>query len=50
MNRCNFIYDFAVSKEQMKKILESPGISEEYLEECRKAAELFKKPSKEVKR
>lgn len=43
------IFEFEVSKGKLKEVLErfnKPGLTKEYLDECNKIAEKYRKPSK----
>ncbi len=49
INRSNNIFEFTVSKDDFNSIvkkLEKPGLTKEYLDECKRVANLYKKPSK----
>ncbi|WP_225891607.1 hypothetical protein [Clostridium botulinum] len=48
-NRSNNIFEFTVSKDDFNSIvkkLEKPGLTKEYLDKCKRVANLYKKPSK----
>lgn len=40
------IFEFSLTKDAIKKVLEMKGISKDYLEQCKKTSQMYKKPSK----
>ncbi|EKS4345272.1 hypothetical protein QB607_003277 [Clostridium botulinum] len=49
-NTSSNIFEFTIAKDSFNSIikkLEEPGLTKEYLNECKRIAELYKKPSKD---
>lgn len=40
------IFEFSLSKDAIKKVLEMKGITKDYLEQCKKTSQMYKKPTK----
>ncbi|WP_202630081.1 hypothetical protein [Clostridium botulinum] len=48
-NKSNNIFEFTIAKDDFNSIvkkLEEPGLTKEYLNECKRIANLYKKPCK----